>query len=90
MVDEIASETKLLRCRSMGENLLAMDECEIEWDGESVCNLSDFINSYFDIFIDKMCNVLDSFTGEDISCYFYVARDYGDEEQQESVDTNKL
>lgn len=67
--DEIIEETKLLRGKEMGEYTLALatDECGIEWDNEFVCVLSDFVDSYTDIFIEKFCNILDSFVGEDIS-----------------------
>ena len=70
MIKEIAHETKLLKHRDMGDNTLSMDECGIEWDGDNICNLDDFINSFSNILIEKFCNVLDSFVDEDISCYF--------------------
>ena len=70
VIDEIVEETKLLRNKEMGEHTLATDECGIEWGNEQVCNLSDFVNDYSDIFIKKICNILDSFVGDDISCYF--------------------
>ena len=68
VISEIAEETKLLQHADMGQ--LAPDECAIEWDGESICNLDDFIRAFFDTTLEKFCNVLESFVGEDISCYF--------------------
>ncbi|MBS6486404.1 hypothetical protein [Veillonella sp.] len=65
---DIVAETEMLKTKEMGE--LATDECGIEWDGKEVCVLEEFIDKYTDILIDKICNVLDSFVGEDISCYF--------------------
>ena len=70
IVSEIVAETNLLRHKDMGEHTLATDECGIEWSGEEICVLADFVDSFTNIFIDKICNVLDSFVGEDISCYF--------------------
>ena len=69
VICEIVEETKLLKNKEMGEHTLATDECGIEWGEEQVCNLSDFINSYSNIFIEKICNAIESFVGEDISCY---------------------
>lgn len=66
---EIVEETKLLKTKEMGENTLATDECGIEWDGKEVCVLSEFVDKYTDVLLEKVCNVLDSFVGEDISCY---------------------
>ena len=70
MVSEIVEETKLLKNKEMGEHTLAPDECGIEWDGKEVCNLSDFVDTFSSIFLEKICNMLESFVGEDISCYF--------------------
>lgn len=68
MVSTIVEETKLIKNNEIGA--LATDECGIEWDGKEICNLSDFIDSFSNIFLEKICNMLDSFVGEDISCYF--------------------
>src|SRR5574344_2746587 len=68
--EEIVSETKLLKTKE-GKCTLATDECGIEWDDKEVCVLSDFIDSYTDKFIDRICNVLDSFVGEDLDDYLY-------------------
>jgi len=70
VVDEIIEDTELLRTKEMGEHTLATDECGIEWGGEHVCNLCDFVDRFSGIFIEKICNILDSFVGEDISDYF--------------------
>jgi hypothetical protein len=70
VIDEIVYETKLLKSKKMGDTTLATDECGIQWDEEDICTLSDFINEFSRIFIEKVCNVLDSFVGEDIDCYF--------------------
>lgn len=67
--EEITAETKLLKHGKMGESTLATDECGITWDDEDICTLSDFIDTYTDIFIEKICNVLESFTEEDVSRY---------------------
>lgn len=69
VISEIVEETKLLKVKSMGEHILAIDECVIEWDREEVCNLSDFVDSFSQIFIQKICNILDSFVGEDLNNY---------------------
>lgn len=70
VISEVVEETKLLKIKEMGEHTLATDECGIEWEGKEICVLDEFINSYTEIFIEKICKVLDSFVGEDISCYF--------------------
>jgi hypothetical protein len=67
---EIASKTNLLKHESMGNNSLSPDECGIVWDRTEICNLQDFIDEYTRQFIEGICNVLDSFVGEDIDCYF--------------------
>lgn len=68
--DDIVVETKLLKSKEMGDVTLATDECGITWGDENICVLCNFIDHYTDKFIEKMCNVLDSFVGEDISYYF--------------------
>jgi len=70
VVSEMIAETKLLKHKDMDEHTLATDECDIVWDKDEICNLSDFVDTYTDIFIKKICNVLDSFVGDDIDCYF--------------------
>ena len=68
VIAEIIEEFRLLQHADMGQ--LEPDECCIEWDGESQSNLDDFIRAFFDATLEKICNVLESFIGEDISCYF--------------------
>jgi len=68
MVARIVEETKLIKNNEIGA--LATDECGIEWDSKDICNLSDFVDSFSNIFLEKICNMVDSFVGEDISCYF--------------------
>ena len=70
MVSEMVEETKLIKNKEMGS--LATDECGIEWDGKEICNLSDFVDTFSNIFLAKIGDMLDSFIGEDIS-------DYGEE-----------
>lgn len=67
---ELVAKTNLLKHKSMGNINLSPDECGIEWDGEEICNLQDFINEYTSKFIEGICKALESFVGEDISCYF--------------------
>jgi len=69
LIEEMVAETKLLKHKEMGENTLYTDECSINWGEDEICVLQDFINSYTNIFIDKFCNILDSFVGEDLNCY---------------------
>lgn len=68
MIARIVEETKLIKNKEIGA--LATDECGIEWDGKEICNLSDFVDTFSNLFLEKMCNMVDSFVGEDISCYF--------------------
>lgn len=70
VMSDVVEETQLLKIKEIGEHTLATDECGIEWDGKEICVLAEFIDSYTEIFINKICKVLDSFVGEDISCYF--------------------
>lgn len=66
----IVEETKLLKHKDMGEHSLSPDECGIEWGEDSICVLDQFIDSYTQIFLEKICNMAVSMIGEDISCYF--------------------
>jgi len=70
MISTIVEETKLLKNKEMGEHTLSTDECGIEWDGKEVCNLDDFVSSFANIFVQKIGNMLESFVGEEINCYF--------------------
>jgi hypothetical protein len=67
--DDIVRQTNLLHMNEMKNNTLATDECYIQWGENEVCNLSDFVDSFTNVFLEKICNVLDSFIGDDISCY---------------------
>jgi uncharacterized protein YacL (UPF0231 family) len=67
--DDIVAELQLLKSKEMKDASLATDECSINWGEEEVCVLCNFIDAYTDKLLEKMCNVLDSFVGEDISCY---------------------
>lgn len=69
MVFEIVVETGLLKSKEMGEHTLATDECGIEWNGKEICVLSDFVDTFSSLFIEKICNMIDSFIGEEIDCY---------------------
>ena len=70
MISEMVSETNLLRHKDAGDNDISPDECGINWGKDEICNLDDFIKTYTDIFIENICNILDSFVGDDIDCYF--------------------
>jgi len=70
VVSEMVYETKLLKVKNLNNDLVSPDECDIVWDDERVCNLDDFIKTFSNHFIEKVCNVLDSFVGDDIDCYF--------------------
>lgn len=67
---ELVTKTNLLKHKSMEGHTLSPDECGIEWDGQEICNLQDFIDEYTSQVVEGICNVLESFVGEDISCYF--------------------
>ena len=68
MISDIVGETKLLVHNNMGN--VSPDECDIRWDNDTICNLDDFISAFSDRFLEKICNILESFIGDDISCYF--------------------
>ena len=70
LVQECIEETKLLKVTVMGDNTLATDECEITWDDEDVCVLSDFVDSFAQKFLEKILNMAESMIGEEIDCYF--------------------
>ncbi len=69
LIEEMVAETKLLRHKEMGENTLYTDECSINWGEDEICVLQDFVDEYTNIFIKKICNLLDSFVGEDLNYY---------------------
>ena len=72
LIDEMAYKTGKLKSQTDSEfgNDLDTDECSIIWgtldgDAEEVCGLDEFIEEYTDIFIEKICNVIDSFIKEE-------------------------
>ena len=67
LISEMTIETNMLKNKEIGH--LAADECVVEWNGETVCVLAEFLDKYSVIFINKFCNVLKSFIGEDLSEY---------------------
>ncbi|MGL4573037.1 MAG: hypothetical protein ACRCVJ_18500 [Clostridium sp.] len=69
VISDIVSATGLLKHKEMGEHTLSMDECGITWGDDEICVLEDFVDSYTEIFINKICNVINSFVDEDISVY---------------------
>jgi hypothetical protein len=69
VISDLVYETRLLKIASMGDALIAPDECDIKWGEDQVCNLDDFISAFSEKFIRNICNVLDSFVGDDIDCY---------------------
>jgi hypothetical protein len=42
----------------------ALDEIDIEYDGETIMSLEDFTDRVFDNVIQMVCNVLDSYKGK--------------------------
>lgn len=71
VINDITSETNLLHHETMGTHTLSADECSVSWGEDMICDLEEFIENYTDVFIKKICNVLDSFVGEDIDDYLY-------------------
>ncbi|MFL1672627.1 hypothetical protein [Paenibacillus dendritiformis] len=72
VVTTILEETKLLNRKELGGDMVSTDECRVCWGDdtpEPVCGLDDFLDSFTRVFIEKVCNVLDSFEGEDLSYY---------------------
>ena len=59
VIEECAKETGMLENDLIGK--FALDECEIEWDGNYICVLDEFLKSYTDNFIKKVCSTLESF-----------------------------
>ena len=66
VIDELVHETQMLKLKEMGDMTLATDECGIEWDSKIICTLAEFLEKYMEVYNKKICNVLDSFVGEDI------------------------
>ena len=70
VVSDMISELEILKTDSMGDTLLSMDDCTVTFDGDYVCDLEEFVDDFSNKFIEQICNVLDSFIGEeDIECY---------------------
>lgn len=72
IISTILEETKLLNQKELGGDMVSTDECYVYWDddtSEPVCGFDDFVDSFTRIFIEKVCNVLDSFVDEDLSYY---------------------
>jgi hypothetical protein len=67
LIDDCTRSTKLLKDEEIGE--LSLDECDIVWDGKSVCLLCGFIEAYTEQLLNCVCNVLDSFVDEDLNEY---------------------
>ncbi len=66
-IDDMVRETGLIKNKIMGE--LFTDECGIEWGGECICVLDEFIDKYTEVFINRICSVLHSFEEDDLSYY---------------------
>lgn len=67
--EQIVKDVGFLKSDGYNPNLpsyIASDECEITWDKIFICNLEEFLIDYTQHFIDRVCNVLDSFVGEEI------------------------
>lgn len=75
VISELVYETEMLQLEGTKNSLIAPDECGIKWGDDQVCNLQDFINAFSEKFIRNICNVLDSFVGDDIDCYLEEEED---------------
>ena len=64
--EQLIQDTNLLKHKGENPFNLSPDECGIEWGGEDICVLSDFLDIYVDKFIERMCNIIDSFVGEEL------------------------
>jgi hypothetical protein len=71
VISDLISETNMLK---LGDTSISADECTAVWgtqgDGDDICNLQELIDSYTCKFIECICNILDSFVGNDMDCYF--------------------
>lgn len=71
VISDIVSETGMLKS---GDTSITADECTVIWgtqsEGDDICDLQDFIDEFTYKFIERVCNILDSFVGDDIDCYF--------------------
>lgn len=68
VISEMIYDTKLLK---VDDTSISPDECSIFWgDQDYICDFQEFIDTYSNKFIENICNILDSFVGDDIDCYF--------------------
>ena len=58
VIQDMVAELDMLKHPSMGEHNLSMDECEIEWVGDCICVLEDFVKAYTHKFLEGVCNVI--------------------------------
>lgn len=70
MIGDIIAETELLKHKDLGEHTLSPDECGVEWGGNDICGLDEFIDDFSRRFLEKICNIAKSMIGEEIDCYF--------------------
>ena len=67
---EISEETKLLQ-NPIIKGTLSLEECGIIWgDDDVICVLEEFVDRYTEIFIEKICDIMDSFSNEDLDDYY--------------------
>jgi hypothetical protein len=71
LIQTCIEETNLIRTPCTHEHSLATDECDIKWGEDEVCILSDFVDEFARIFLDKVLNMAESMIGEDIDDYFW-------------------
>jgi hypothetical protein len=69
LIDDLCHETNMLKLAEMGDMTLASDECGVEWDSKTICTLYEFLEKFIEVYTAKLCNALDSFSGEDIDAY---------------------
>ena len=68
VVSDMIYETELLKTE---DTFISPDECSVFWgDQDKICDFQEFIDAYSNKFIENICNILDSFVGDDIDCYF--------------------
>jgi hypothetical protein len=68
LIDDLVHDTKMLKSEKISDVPVSADECIIRWGEEKICSLDEFLEKYTEAYTKKMCNVLDSFVGEDIDC----------------------
>ena len=67
VISDLVYSTELLKTQNTA-HLIDPEECDINWGKDHVCNLDDFIEAFAGEFIKNICNILDSFVGDDIDC----------------------